>query len=45
MKTNNRWLLAATGILMICILFIACNKEIQAVHLVVLQVNRNYQSI
>jgi Domain of unknown function (DUF4382) len=27
MKTNNRWLLTATGIAMTCIFFVACNKE------------------
>lgn len=27
MKTNNRWLLAATGLAMTCIFFAACNKE------------------
>src|ERR1700712_235700 len=27
MKTNNKWLLAATGTLMTCIFFIACNKD------------------
>ncbi len=27
MKTNNKWLLAATGIAMGCIFFAACNKE------------------
>jgi hypothetical protein len=27
MKTNNKWLLAASGIFMACIFFIACKKE------------------
>ena len=27
MKTNNKWLLAATGLFMTCIFFIACKKE------------------
>jgi len=27
MKTNNKWLITATGIAMSCIIFLACNKE------------------